>query len=336
MAASGSGETGATLAPGAADSAADAAATTESRSVVFSGIHGRVTRAVVTGASSGIGLALVHRLVENGATVCAVGRSEAKMREAVGAEALASGRVHVIEADVGTVAGATAAGRRAVELLEGRIDLLVNNAGAGRTGITLGSITEEEFDWHIDVNVKSVLFTTQACLPGLEAAEGAVVNISSVAGHRAMKALATYSIAKCVHRPSRRRVVSIPPLRPSHHVPRITPSHVLSLSFCRSPRAAVDHMTRALAIELASKRVRVNSVAPATVETAFARTAGASEEAAAKYYTDSAALHPIGRVGRPDDISDLVFFLAGATWITGSVFIADGGRLLTVPMAPLN
>ena len=97
-------------------------------------------------------------------------------------------------------------------------------------------------------------------------------------------------------------------------------------------KAGVEMMTKSLALELAPKNIRVLCIAPATIQTNFHTGAGMSQEAADKYYENSASTHPIGRIGQPSDISELVVFLADnnkAGFMTGSVISVDGGRMLT-------
>jgi NAD(P)-dependent dehydrogenase (short-subunit alcohol dehydrogenase family) len=97
-------------------------------------------------------------------------------------------------------------------------------------------------------------------------------------------------------------------------------------------KAGVEMMTKSLALELAPKNIRVLCIAPATIQTNFHTGAGMSQEAADKYYESSAGTHPIGRIGQPSDISELVVFLADHTkagFMTGSVISVDGGRMLT-------
>jgi NAD(P)-dependent dehydrogenase (short-subunit alcohol dehydrogenase family) len=119
-----------------------------------------------------------------------------------------------------------------------------------------------------------------------------VINFSSILASRPVNGLAPYSIAK----------------------------------------AGVEMMTKSLALELAPKKIRVLCIAPATIQTNFHTGAGMSQEAADKYYEGSASTHPVGRIGQPSDISELVVFLGNgdkAGFMTGSVINVDGGRLLT-------
>lgn len=179
----------------------------------------------------------------------------------------------------------------------GRLDVLVNNVGGASIRQTLQSATVEEWDRVMNLNAKSTFFMIQAALPALRATQGSIVNFSSVLASRPVAGLGPYSAAK----------------------------------------AAVDMITQAAALELAPEGIRVNCVAPATVQTGFHTAAGMSESTARDYYIASRDTHPIGRVGEPRDIAEIVFFLADrskAGFITGTTVQVDGGRLLTSAVAP--
>jgi 3-oxoacyl-[acyl-carrier protein] reductase len=148
----------------------------------------------------------------------------------------------------------------------------------------------------MNLNATSVFFTSQAAMPYLIETRGTIINFSSILASRPVAGLAAYSASK----------------------------------------AAVEMLTKSLALELAPKRIRVLCVSPATIRTKFHTSAGMSEETAAKYYEASASTHPIGRVGVPEDVSELVAFLADSSkagFMTGSVIDVDGGRLLTSAVA---
>jgi len=124
------------------------------------------------------------------------------------------------------------------------------------------------------------------------APEACVINFSSILASRPVNGLGPYSIAK----------------------------------------AGIEMMTKSLALELAPKKIRVMCIAPATIQTNFHTGAGMSQESADKYYEGSASTHPIGRIGQPSDISELVVFLGDNSksgFMTGSVISVDGGRMLT-------
>jgi NAD(P)-dependent dehydrogenase (short-subunit alcohol dehydrogenase family) len=102
------------------------------------------------------------------------------------------------------------------------------------------------------------------------------------------------------------------------------------LAYCVS-KAAVDQFTRCAALELAPKGVRVNAVNPGVVRTNLHLNSGLSEDAYAAFVERSKTTHPLGRIGDPDEIADLILFLAPskAGWITGGTYSIDGGRTQT-------
>jgi len=178
----------------------------------------------------------------------------------------------------------------------GQLDVLVNSVGGGTLGQTLEKTTLDSWNQAMNLNATSVFFTTQAALPHLAGTQGIVINFSSILASRPVNGLGPYSASK----------------------------------------AAVEMITKSLALELAPKGIRVVCISPATIQTNFHTSAGMSPETAAAYYSASAQTHPIGRIGIPEDISELVCFLADSSkagFITGSVIHVDGGRMLTSAVA---
>lgn len=102
------------------------------------------------------------------------------------------------------------------------------------------------------------------------------------------------------------------------------------LAYCAS-KAAVDQLVRCAALELAEKGVRVNAVNPGVVVTELHRRAGMSDDAYQAFLERSKTTHPLGRVGTPDEVAELILFLASdrASWLTGATIPVDGGRHLT-------
>ena len=185
-------------------------------------VAGRVC--LVTGGTRGIGLDMARALAANGATVIVSSR-KADAVEAAVSELSRLGTAHGHAADLGTregIEGLVAFARERT----GRLDVLVNNAGA-TWGAPLGQFPEEGWDKVVDLNVKSPFFLTQALLPLLEAGAGErpakVINIASVEGMRA-GAMETYSYG-----------VS---------------------------KAGLIHLTEHLALQLAGRNVTVNAIAP--------------------------------------------------------------------------
>lgn len=163
----------------------------------------------------------------------------------------------------------------------GRIDALINNAGIARDGL-LATQSVDQIAELVDVNVKGSLILTRACVrPMLRARKGRIVNISSVIGLRGYRGLATYGATK----------------------------------------GALDAMTRALAREVASVGITVNSIAPGYLETEM--THGLHDRQVGQIVRRT----PLGRLGRPDDILPAIDFLLseGSAFITGQVLVVDGG-----------
>jgi NAD(P)-dependent dehydrogenase (short-subunit alcohol dehydrogenase family) len=181
----------------------------------------------------------------------------------------------------------------------GSLDVLVNNAGGATFGQRLETATLESWDETFRLNARAPFFMMQAARSALIESRGCVVNFSSVLASRPAAGLGPYSAAK----------------------------------------AAVDMITQTAALELAPHGVRVNCVAPATIQTSFHEAAGMSPEAAAAYYAASASTHPVGRVGTPADVAAAVLFLADSSksgFITGTTLQIDGGRLLTSAVVSMN
>jgi NAD(P)-dependent dehydrogenase (short-subunit alcohol dehydrogenase family) len=147
------------------------------------------------------------------------------------------------------------------------------------------------WDSMMDVNLRSVFHLMQLASPHLIRTKGNIVNISSVTGLRSFPGVLAYCVSK----------------------------------------AGLDQLTRCAALELAAKGVRVNAVNPGVVVTEIHKRGGMSEADYEKFLEHSKTTHPLGRVGAPNEIADLVFYLASeqAGWITGATYQIDGGRALT-------
>ena len=160
--------------------------------------------------------------------------------------------------------------------------------------IASGSIettTDAAWDEMTDINLRSVFRLMREAVPHLSARKGAIVNVSSVTGLRSFPGVLAYCVSK----------------------------------------AAVDHLTRCAALELAPKGVRVNAVNPGVTVTNLHRRSGMNEDAYEAFLSRSRETHPLGRTGDPGEIADLILFLASerAGWITGETIAIDGGRHLT-------
>ncbi len=156
---------------------------------------------------------------------------------------------------------------------------------------TIENTTLEQWDTMFDINLRSLFHLTQLCLPSLLSRKGNIVNVSSVTGIRAFPNVLAYCVSK----------------------------------------AGVDQFTRCVALEMGSKGVRINAVDPGVVVTNLHRRGGMQEDSYAKFLEHSKTTHPIGRVGQPEEVAELILFLASerAGWITGASFSIDGGRSQT-------
>src|SRR5262249_53246773 len=156
---------------------------------------------------------------------------------------------------------------------------------------TLANTTLDQWDTMFDINLRSLFRLTQLALPSIIERKGNIVHVSSVTGIRAFPNVLAYCISK----------------------------------------AGVDQFTRGTALELGGKGFRVNAVNPGVVVTNLHRTGGMQEDTYAKFLDHSTTTHPLGRVGTPEEVAELILFLASerAGWITGGSFSIDGGRAQT-------
>lgn len=245
-------------------------------------IAGKV--ALVTGGSRGIGLMIARGYVEAGAKVYISSRKHSVCDE-VAAELSKSGTCVSLPADLSTEAECN---RLAAELAkrEPTLHILVNNAGAN-WGAPMQEYPDDAWDKVLALNVKSIFHLTRACLPQLEAAGSAadparVINIGSIDGLR-VPLLHTYAYS--------------------------------------SSKAAVHHLTRVLAVELAAKHITVNAVAPGPFESKM------MAETLKNFGDAIRASVPLGRIGAPEDMAGIAIYLASkaGAYLTGTVIPVDGG-----------
>jgi len=168
---------------------------------------------------------------------------------------------------------------------------VVVNAAGIISSGSVESTTDAEWDQMLDINLRAPFRLMRAASAHLAESRGAVVNVSSVTGLRAFPGVLAYCVSK----------------------------------------AGVDQLTRCAALELAPKGVRVNAVNPGVVVTNLHRRSGMADDHYAAFLERSKATHPMGRPGSPEEIADLIYFLASpsAGWITGETIAIDGGRHLT-------
>lgn len=234
---------------------------------------------LITGASGGIGCALVEAFHANGYHVIATDIAEP--REKISC-------AHFIQADLEKLVEDDGRYSRdffaSVQAAVGDASFcgLINNAAIQIVGST-AELTTQDWKRTLNVNTIAPFLLTQAMLPLLEKAQGAVVNISSVHSTLTKPNFISYATSK----------------------------------------AALSGLTRSMAVEL-GKRIRINAIAPAAVETPMLK---AGFEGRKESYNSLANMHPIGRIANPNELAELALFLVSskAQFINGAVFQLDGG-----------
>jgi NAD(P)-dependent dehydrogenase (short-subunit alcohol dehydrogenase family) len=237
---------------------------------------------IVTGGGSGIGRAAALRFARQGNKVLVTGRRPGPIEETMAGHANIAGLV----ADAASVEDAKRTIAKAVDTW-GRLDALVNNAGAGAI-LPLADTTADRITDIFSVNVLGPSLLAAAALPHLKARRGTIVNVSSTFGHKPAAGLSHYAASK----------------------------------------AALEHLTRCWALELAPLGIRVNAVAAGPTESgALTGMMGLSLEQAAAIKEQECARIPLGRRGVPDDVAEWIVRLVGpaSEWMTGQVVAVDGG-----------
>lgn len=233
--------------------------------------------ALVTGAASGIGAAIVARLQAEGARVAGLDVKSGAVSD------------HNLIADVRDTAALEAAVAETAKVL-GAPDILIHAAAASFPGGIFDTDPQTFLNLY-DVNVVGAVRLLQLCTPAMRSRGGSVVVLSSINADYATPSLAAYAATK----------------------------------------AALNNLVKTAALELAPSKIRVNAIAPASIDTpllreSFERTAN-PDEARAR----NVSRHPLGRLGNAEEVAELVLFLVSdrAQWITGSVYPIDGGAGVT-------
>ncbi len=245
--------------------------------------------ALITG-TTGIGLACALRLARDGAIVLACG-IDAAANAALARDAAAQKlEIHPRQTDVSLPDEVEAAVAEAVKRFGG-LDIIVNSAAVH----PFGTVVSTDFEiWQrcMAVNVGSIYLTAHFGVPEIaKRGGGAIVNISSVQGFNCQQNVAAYVATK----------------------------------------GAIHALTRAMALDHADQKIRVNSVSPGSVRTPIlelaARTYGGEGVSVEQAFQRFGAAHPIGRIGEPEEVAELVAFLASdkAGFCTGSDYRIDGG-----------
>jgi len=248
--------------------------------------------ALITGGGTGIGAAIAKRFIQDGAKICITGRRQEVLETA--AQSLPTDGVATCAGDVTKVADVDRMVETALKL-EGRLDVLVNNAGIDPGG-TVTDLDVELWQKVIDINLTGSFLTMKASIPHMiEAGGGSIINISSLGGLRCLPGMAAYCTSK----------------------------------------GALNMLTKQAALDYGPYKVRCNAVCPGATRTEMLEEALTPLTEVLKTDVDGvfdciSSNVPLHRVATPDEITGICSFLASddSSFMTGSVLLIDGGAAI--------
>lgn len=252
--------------------------------------------AIITGGGRGIGLACARLIAERGGSVVLLGNDKAMVEDA--AETLRADGLsaHAVVADVSNESDVEAGVAQSLDLLSS-IDILVNNAAIQPYG-TVQSTAAREWDQIIGINLRGAYLTCHYVLPHMvKRGRGAVINMSSVQGLANQARVAAYATSK----------------------------------------GGIMALTRSIAVDFGRSGIRANSVCPGCIDAPMthfsaSETAPGHEAETIRQWGES---QPLGRVGRPEEVAEVVAFLASdrASFCSGAEFKVDGGLMASLGVA---
>ncbi len=251
--------------------------------------------ALVAGGAGGIGRAAARLLADRGAAVFVLDRDDAGVDAVVAEISAAGGRAAGTAIDLADPAAAAVAVDRAVASFGG-LDVLVGAVGIQRYG-TAADTTDELWQEVLAINLTAAHALTRAAIPQLRTRGGAIVLVSSVQAFVTQAAVAAYTVSK----------------------------------------AAVNALVRSIAVDEAPYGIRANAVCPGSVDTPMLRASArrfsdGTDEGAEALLAEWGRAHPLGRVARPEEVGEVIAFLASrrASFVTGTAVVVDGGLIATI------
>jgi NAD(P)-dependent dehydrogenase (short-subunit alcohol dehydrogenase family) len=247
--------------------------------------------AIVAGGALGIGRAAARKLAAGGASVVICSDREDQVERTVEELRGEDLEVRGTRADVTSAADMRSLVDSAVDLYGG-VDVLVNSAGVQRYG-TVVETEEDVWDEVLDVNLKGIYLASRHAIPQMrQRGGGAIVNVSSVQAFASQTRVAAYTASK----------------------------------------GAINALTRAMALDHAQENIRVNAVCPASVDTPMLRWSAnlfKGDKSVEETLEDWGKMHPLGRVARPEEVAEVIGFLASprSSFVTGGDYKVDGGML---------
>ncbi len=245
------------------------------------------TQAIIVGGTSGIGLEVARKLAQQKVNLKIIARNEERLKTVADELAQHDIEVHTVSIDLYDKEQVSNFIANLVHE-NPRVKYLVNSAGYFKP-VSFLEHDERDYDKQLNLN-KALFFISQGVAKLMkDSGGGAIVNIGSMWAHQAVKA---------------------------------TPSSAYSMQ-----KAGLHSLTQHMAMELAEYNIRVNAVAPAVVVTPIYKAFIAENEIEDALTTGFNDFHPIGRVGRPEDVANAVEFLLNdkSSWVTGEILNVDGG-----------